>query len=284
MSLLRVVFVGGCCLAMLYGQTDWPVFGHDPGATRYSPLKQINARQYRPLAARLDVSQRQAGLGGDARGRGRRDVPDPAERHLRARAGNRQADLAVSKPTGAALRGLAYWPGQRTTHPRVFAGVSEQAGGHRRHHRQAGARVRQRGRHRSEAGRAGRSAGGALSLRLAAGGLQGHRHHRQQQRRRARRARAPTATSAAGMRAPGSWCGPSTPCRAPASRATTPGRRRLEEPLRHQHLGLPHRRRRARDGVRPARFADLRFLRRGPPWQRALRQQPASRSTRRPAR
>src|SRR5579864_9443245 len=26
------------------GQTDWPVSGHDPGGTRYSPLKQIDTR------------------------------------------------------------------------------------------------------------------------------------------------------------------------------------------------------------------------------------------------
>ena len=26
----------------LFAQTDWPSFGNDPGATRYSPLKQIN--------------------------------------------------------------------------------------------------------------------------------------------------------------------------------------------------------------------------------------------------
>src|SRR5689334_12169860 len=24
------------------GQVDWPVYGHDPGGMRYSPLKQIN--------------------------------------------------------------------------------------------------------------------------------------------------------------------------------------------------------------------------------------------------
>src|ERR1700683_5507431 len=28
---------------MSHGQSDWPVYGHDPGGMRYSPLKQINA-------------------------------------------------------------------------------------------------------------------------------------------------------------------------------------------------------------------------------------------------
>src|SRR3954453_16412935 len=27
---------------LVWAQTDWPSFGHDPGASRYSPLKQIN--------------------------------------------------------------------------------------------------------------------------------------------------------------------------------------------------------------------------------------------------
>ena len=27
----------------LRAQTDWPVFGHDPGGMRFSPLKQVNA-------------------------------------------------------------------------------------------------------------------------------------------------------------------------------------------------------------------------------------------------
>jgi glucose dehydrogenase len=39
----RVIFA--CLIApnMIHAQTDWPVFGHDPGGMRYSPLKQINA-------------------------------------------------------------------------------------------------------------------------------------------------------------------------------------------------------------------------------------------------
>ena len=28
--------------ALLPAQTDWPVYGHDPGGMRYSPLTQIN--------------------------------------------------------------------------------------------------------------------------------------------------------------------------------------------------------------------------------------------------
>src|SRR5277367_3654793 len=42
----RLGAVAFCCLFVLPrvdAQTDWPMFGHDPGAMRYSPLKQINS-------------------------------------------------------------------------------------------------------------------------------------------------------------------------------------------------------------------------------------------------
>src|SRR5258708_37549844 len=37
---MRVVLLF-CSLVPAYGQTDWPMFGHDPGARRFSPLQQI---------------------------------------------------------------------------------------------------------------------------------------------------------------------------------------------------------------------------------------------------
>jgi quinoprotein glucose dehydrogenase len=42
-SIGRVAFICLSLVASGYGQTDWPSFGNDPGAMRYSPLKQINA-------------------------------------------------------------------------------------------------------------------------------------------------------------------------------------------------------------------------------------------------
>src|SRR5437773_6496423 len=35
----------------LWSQTDWPVYGHDPGGMRYSPLKQIDTKN----AAKLQL-------------------------------------------------------------------------------------------------------------------------------------------------------------------------------------------------------------------------------------
>ena len=44
MPRLRLTLLAGLCLATLQAQNDWPVFGRDPGAARYSPLKQINTK------------------------------------------------------------------------------------------------------------------------------------------------------------------------------------------------------------------------------------------------
>ena len=61
-GLPAVVF---CCLFVLAradAQTDWPMFGHDPGAMRYSPLKQINTTNvdHLRLAWQFDTTEESA--------------------------------------------------------------------------------------------------------------------------------------------------------------------------------------------------------------------------------
>jgi quinoprotein glucose dehydrogenase len=41
--MIQGIVAGILLAASLAAQTDWPVYGHDPGGMRYSPLKQINA-------------------------------------------------------------------------------------------------------------------------------------------------------------------------------------------------------------------------------------------------
>ena len=65
---MRIVRIAGLATAAtlgLFGQTDWPVYGHDAGSQRYSPLTQINTRnvaklkpawQYGIDPAKLDLS------------------------------------------------------------------------------------------------------------------------------------------------------------------------------------------------------------------------------------
>ncbi len=38
----NVLIFGALTAVLLSGQTDWPMFGHDSGAARFSPLKQID--------------------------------------------------------------------------------------------------------------------------------------------------------------------------------------------------------------------------------------------------
>ena len=53
--MMKIYSIGGLvfgCLSLVaggYAQTDWPSFGNDPGAMRYSPLKQINAENVTQL-------------------------------------------------------------------------------------------------------------------------------------------------------------------------------------------------------------------------------------------
>src|SRR5581483_8797115 len=51
-SRFAVLLLAGCSMPLVWAQTDWPVYGHDSGAMRYSPLKQITPKN----VARLKVA------------------------------------------------------------------------------------------------------------------------------------------------------------------------------------------------------------------------------------
>jgi len=107
--------------ARAFAQTDWPSFGNDPGAMRYSALQQIN--------------------------RGNVERLQPAWTFRTGKPGSEAVPLViggvmyVTAPDGVyalvpetgellwkydaspvALRGLAYWPGSGGLHPRVLVG------------------------------------------------------------------------------------------------------------------------------------------------------------------
>lgn len=103
-------------------RTDWPVYGYDAAATRFSPLRQINTRSIGRLQRAWTF--RTGKPGSEA-------VPIVVNGVLYAAAAN--GVFALEPETGnriwhfeatqVALRGLAYWPGDKTTHPRLFVGV-----------------------------------------------------------------------------------------------------------------------------------------------------------------
>jgi hypothetical protein len=47
---LASLFLAAASLTTLFGQTDWPSYGHDPGGMKYSPLDQINTGNVAGLA------------------------------------------------------------------------------------------------------------------------------------------------------------------------------------------------------------------------------------------
>jgi len=104
-----------------FAQTDWPSYGNDPGAMRYSSLRQIQTENVGRLKPAWTF--RTGKPGSEA-------VPIVLDGVMYVTAPD--GVYALVPETGAllwkydaapmALRGLAYWPGGAGLHPRVFAG------------------------------------------------------------------------------------------------------------------------------------------------------------------
>jgi len=103
-------------------QTDWPVYGHDPSGTRYSTLKQINTG---------NVSKLQRAWTFHSGGRASESSPIMVGGVLYLTSPT--GIYALEPETGKEIwkyeaknvtrRGLTFWPGDKGTHARIFAGV-----------------------------------------------------------------------------------------------------------------------------------------------------------------
>ena len=108
-------------VAVASAQSDWPTFGNDPGAMRYSTLRQIDSANGARLAPAWTFRT-------DKPGSEAIPVVIKGVMYLTAPDGvyaivPESGELLWkhdSSPT--ALRGLVYWPGSAQTHPRVFVG------------------------------------------------------------------------------------------------------------------------------------------------------------------
>ncbi len=104
-----------------FAQTDWPSYGNDPGAMRFSSLRQIDAGNAERL--KLAWTFRTGKPGSEA-------IPVVVDGTMYVTAPD--GVYALVPETGellwkydaapVALRGLAYWPGVGGLHARVFAG------------------------------------------------------------------------------------------------------------------------------------------------------------------
>ncbi|MCU1324746.1 MAG: hypothetical protein JWN34_116 [Bryobacterales bacterium] len=105
---------------LLPAQTDWPVYGHDPGGMRYSPLTQITPANVSGLERAWTFHHGKPGsqvtpivVGGIMY------ITSPNAIHaLEPETGK---ELWKFESPGMTRRGLTYWPGSGGTHPRVYA-------------------------------------------------------------------------------------------------------------------------------------------------------------------
>jgi len=128
---LRSLLLAGILLPALCAQNDWPVFGHDSGATRFSPLAQINTRN---VATLRPVWTYEAGEVA-----GSFEVTPLVIGNVMYISTPRERVLALDADTGREIwafegsrvprpsphRGVSYWPGDRQTPPRIFAATTD---------------------------------------------------------------------------------------------------------------------------------------------------------------
>ncbi len=152
--IVLLVILGGAALSAGGVQTDWPVYGHDQGGRRYSPLARINTKNVTQLR-RAWIYHMSEDVSSSARPSGPPDeVPEyPSAATRRSRLRPSQATpivignvmylptpysrvVALEPETGKVIwkyelrkstpstRGVAYWPGDQQTPPRILFGTS----------------------------------------------------------------------------------------------------------------------------------------------------------------
>src|SRR5436305_3384673 len=108
-----------------FAQTDWPAYGHDPGGTRYSPLKQITAANVARLRRAWTWHTGETG---------RQFETTPIVVGGRMYVSTQLGRIAALEPeTGKEIwnydpqtarprehRGVSYWPGDARTPARIF--------------------------------------------------------------------------------------------------------------------------------------------------------------------
>ena len=231
-----VVRPGGARPGRASLDNDWPSHGRDAGGQRFSPLKQITPGNVAALEKAWTVDTGATNI---------QVTPLVVDGRMFVTAGKNV--LALEPETGRELwrfmapapvsrRGVAYWPGDARTPPRLFSG--------------AGDRLLALDA-KTGLPSAGFGEGGYVDLKASIRGdvdgqfslvsppavFEEHRHHRRQQRRTVARPTGSTATSAAGTRTRASCSGRSTPCRAPASPAWRRGKARAGRTARARTCG-----------------------------------------------
>ncbi len=119
-----------CCAASAFAQTDWPVYGHDAGGTKYSPLAQIQPGNVQRLARAWTYHTGEQGSTFEA-------TPVVIGGVLYVST-QQQKIVALDAETGAEIwkfdpkvkgsrehRGVAYWGGDTGFAPRIVFGTAD---------------------------------------------------------------------------------------------------------------------------------------------------------------
>src|SRR5512143_916949 len=116
-------------------QNDWPSYGRDPGAQRYSPLTQINAGNVSTLVEAWKYETRPASS--VAKGQQQSKTTPLMVNNTVYFVTPYQSLVAVEPETGKTIwtfdhkhaarasRGIAYWPGNKNAPPTVFFGTED---------------------------------------------------------------------------------------------------------------------------------------------------------------
>src|SRR5579872_3005384 len=115
-------------------QNDWPAYGRDLGAQRYSPLKQINAGNVSKLVQAWTVETKPAAVTSGRRSSGTTALMVNGVLYF---ATPYQSLVAVEPETGKTIwsfnhqhaartsRCIAYWPGDRNSPPSIYFGTED---------------------------------------------------------------------------------------------------------------------------------------------------------------
>ncbi len=130
MRIACVIIASAVALPGLWGQSDWPSYGHDPGGMKYSPLRQIDTANISKLHRAWTFHTGEAERPFEATPlvvRGRMYLSTPAERivALDPETGARiwTYDPEVKRPREN--RGVAYWPGGKGVPARIIFATTD---------------------------------------------------------------------------------------------------------------------------------------------------------------
>jgi glucose dehydrogenase len=141
MRLLATFLLSSLYLSRGFAQTDWPIYGHDPGGQQFSPLKQIDTGNVSKLRTAWTYDTRPAAVpaseGVEAR-------PAPRNRASQATPLVVGGVMYLSTPYGRVIalepetgkkiweyeseytpsgRGISYWPGDQALSPQIVVGT-----------------------------------------------------------------------------------------------------------------------------------------------------------------